>query len=70
MMSLYWLFGLAPDAVTALLPIALFPLLGVISTGQSCLPYMKVSSEVRILEHIIQRFRCKPAKLLAENLLT
>lgn len=43
MMSLFWLFGLAADAVTALLPIALFPLLGVISTGKACLPYMKVS---------------------------
>lgn len=46
-MSLYWVLGLIPEAVTALIPIALFPVLGILSTSEACAPYMKVSLSLR-----------------------
>ncbi|KAG8183896.1 hypothetical protein JTE90_002464 [Oedothorax gibbosus] len=40
-MAFYFMFEPVPLAVTALLPVATFPVLGVLSTGEACTPYMK-----------------------------
>ena len=42
-MAFFWMFSLAPEAITALLPIALFPLLKIISTKEVCILYTEVS---------------------------
>ena len=44
MMSIYWVFEVVPLPVTALLPIVLFPLLGVMHTGEVCEKYLKESN--------------------------
>ncbi|XP_057373828.1 Na(+)/citrate cotransporter-like isoform X2 [Daphnia carinata] len=40
-MALYWMTEALPLAVTSLLPVVLFPLLGIMSTGKVCTAYMK-----------------------------
>ena len=40
-MAAYWLLELLPLAVTALIPVVLFPLLGVLSTAQVTVCYFK-----------------------------
>ena len=47
LMAVYWSLELLPLPVTALLPIPLFPLLGVASTSQTAAAYMK-GTQVRI----------------------
>jgi di/tricarboxylate transporter len=41
-MAVYWLTEVIPMAVTALLPIVIFPWLGVMDTKQACQNYFKV----------------------------
>src|SRR5690625_648316 len=41
LMIVYWIFQPIPLPVTALLPVALFPLLGLASTEKACEPYLK-----------------------------
>ncbi|XP_022705936.1 solute carrier family 13 member 5-like isoform X4 [Varroa jacobsoni] len=43
LMAGYWMFEIMPLSITSLLPVCLFPLLGVISTSDASLPYMKDS---------------------------
>ena len=38
-MAFFWMFSLAPEAITALLPIALLPLLNILSTKDVCIHY-------------------------------
>lgn len=45
-MSFYWLLEAVPMAITALLPVVCFPLLGILSSNDVCATYMKVSSFV------------------------
>ena len=40
-MAVYWLFELLPLPVTALLPIVLFPMLGILSTKEVSLSYFE-----------------------------
>ena len=40
-MALYWMTEAVPLAITSLLPVVLFPLLGIMSTGDVCIAYMK-----------------------------
>nr|XP_027215489.1 solute carrier family 13 member 2-like [Penaeus vannamei] len=40
-MAVYWMTEAIPLAVTALIPVFAFPLLGILSTGKVCLVYMK-----------------------------
>ncbi|VDP22040.1 unnamed protein product [Soboliphyme baturini] len=40
LMAIYWLFEVLPLAVTALMPIALYPMLGVLPADQTCKSYM------------------------------
>ena len=40
-MAIYWMTEALPLAVTSLIPVVLFPLLGVMSTGKVCVAYMK-----------------------------
>nr|XP_045591459.1 solute carrier family 13 member 5-like [Procambarus clarkii] len=40
-MAVYWMTEAVPLAVTALIPVFAFPLLGVLSTGATCIVYMK-----------------------------
>jgi len=44
LMSVYWVLEVVPLPVTALLPIVLLPLLGVMSTGEVCQKYLKESN--------------------------
>jgi sodium-dependent dicarboxylate transporter 2/3/5 len=39
LMAIWWIFGAAPVAVTALLPVLLFPLLGIASARETTAPY-------------------------------
>lgn len=41
LMAVYWMTEAVPVAVTALIPVFAFPLLGVMSTGDVCIVYMK-----------------------------
>eukprot|EP00118_Oscarella_pearsei_P028984 m.3397 g.3397 ORF g.3397 m.3397 type:complete len:608 (+) comp9346_c0_seq1:1-1824(+) len=41
LMAVYWMTEACPIAATALLPIILFPLLGVMSSTQTCMNYLK-----------------------------
>jgi len=40
-MAIYWMLELLPLPVTSLIPVALFPLLGVLSTQEVSMCYMK-----------------------------
>ena len=40
-MALYWMTEVIPLAMTALIPVFAFPLLGILSTYQVCIVYMK-----------------------------
>ena len=44
LMSVYWVFEALPLAVTSLIPVALLPLLGIMSTGDVTVNYMKGTS--------------------------
>lgn len=41
-MAVYWMTEALPLAITSLLPVVLFPLLGIMDTGKVCTAYMKV----------------------------
>ena len=43
-MAIYWCTDAVPLAITAMLPVALLPLLGVLTTSQVCAKYIKVVS--------------------------
>lgn len=45
-MSVYWISSALPLAVTSLLPIALFPIMGVMGTNDVCAEYFKGSNVV------------------------
>ncbi|EFX74310.1 hypothetical protein DAPPUDRAFT_307380 [Daphnia pulex] len=40
-MAIYWMVEVLPLAITSLLPVVLFPLLGIMDTGKVCTAYMK-----------------------------
>ena len=40
-MAIYWMTEALPLAATSLLPVVLFPLLGIMDTGKVCTAYMK-----------------------------
>ena len=42
-MAVYWTLELLPLPVTSLLPVVLFPLLGVADTNSTAMVYMKVA---------------------------
>lgn len=44
LMSCFWMTNAVPLPVTALLPVVLFPLLGVLPTDEACYPYLQVRS--------------------------
>lgn len=41
-MAVYWMTEALPVPITSLLPVVLFPLLGIMDTGKVCTAYMKV----------------------------
>ncbi|KAH9376646.1 hypothetical protein HPB48_005857 [Haemaphysalis longicornis] len=41
LMSTFWMTNAVPLPVTALLPVVLFPLLGVLATDEACYPYLQ-----------------------------
>lgn len=41
-MAVFWMTEALPLAITSLLPVVLFPLLGIMGTGKVCTAYMKV----------------------------
>jgi sodium-dependent dicarboxylate transporter 2/3/5 len=41
-MAIYWMTEALPVPITSLLPVVLFPLLGIMDTGKVCTAYMKV----------------------------
>lgn len=41
LMSVFWMTNAVPLPVTALLPVVLFPLLGVLATDEACYPYLQ-----------------------------
>lgn len=43
-MSIYWIFEPIPLPVTALIPVVLFPLLGILTTEQACAPYLQATN--------------------------
>ncbi|RWS00618.1 hypothetical protein B4U79_05929, partial [Dinothrombium tinctorium] len=47
-MAIFWVFEPVHLAVTALMPIALLPLLGILSTEKASLPYMKSANSLFI----------------------
>lgn len=53
MMMVYWIFQPIPLAVTALLPVALFPLFGLTSTEKACEPYLKSTNMLFMASLII-----------------
>lgn len=40
-MAIFWMTEAIPLAATALLPVVLFPLFGIMDTGKVCTAYMK-----------------------------
>ncbi|KFD71121.1 hypothetical protein M514_02699 [Trichuris suis] len=40
LMAIYWLFEVMPLAVTAMMPVFLYPILGILSSGRVCASYM------------------------------
>ncbi|CDW56118.1 Na sulph symp domain containing protein [Trichuris trichiura] len=40
LMAVYWLFEVMPLAVTAMMPVFLYPILGILSSGRVCASYM------------------------------
>lgn len=42
-MGAYWITEAIPLAITALMPLVLFPLFGILSTEQACQAFMNVS---------------------------
>ena len=43
-MAVYWMLDLLPLAVTALIPVAVFPMIGIMSTGDISMYYLKSSN--------------------------
>lgn len=41
LMALYWMCDLLPLAITSLIPVALFPMMGIMDTGSTSMQYMK-----------------------------
>ncbi len=52
-MAIYWTTEAIPLPVTALLPVVLFPLFGIMDTGKVCIAYMK---ETNVLAYNFQYF--------------
>ena len=50
--AIFWMTEALPLTVTSLLPVVLFPLLGILSTGRVCLNYMK-KTNMMFLDAII-----------------
>ncbi len=52
-MAVYWITESLPIAVTAILPVVLFPLLGVLPVKDVCRNYMKVRVHGQTLVHLL-----------------
>lgn len=48
-MGAYWMFEIFPLAITGLLPVILFPILGVLPSNAVCVNYLKVKSSVEFI---------------------
>jgi hypothetical protein len=55
-MAIYWMVEALPLAITSLLPVVLFPLLGIMDTGKVCTAYMKVSTQKKMQTIILVHF--------------
>ncbi|XP_075591907.1 Na(+)/citrate cotransporter isoform X2 [Dermatophagoides farinae] len=53
LMIIYWIFQPIPLAVTALIPVALFPLFGLATTEKACEPYLKSTNMLFMASLII-----------------
>ena len=62
-MAVYWMTEVIPMAVTAMLPIVIFPWLGVLDTRKACQNYFKVN-KLNYLSFLWKKFENTLSQLL------
>ncbi|CAN7988177.1 unnamed protein product, partial [Ixodes pacificus] len=60
LMAVYWMFELVHLSVTSLLPVFLFPILGILDTASTTAPYMKLNRPLKLTPPLLSghRDRC------------
>jgi sodium-dependent dicarboxylate transporter 2/3/5 len=53
LMAIFWMTEAVPLAITSLIPVMLFPLLGVLSTGDVCMVYLKETNMLMVAGLIV-----------------